>query len=103
VRTAVRPHRIVLAGILLGSVWLAINDLAAEGWANLYYAATVRSMLTSPSNFFFAAFDPGGFISVDKPPVGYWIQAVSAGVFGFHGVALLLPEALATVASVAVL
>lgn len=42
---------------------------------NSYYSATVMSMLESPKNFFFGAFDPGGYVSVDKPPFAFWIQA----------------------------
>ncbi len=59
-------------------------------------------MLTSWSNFFFVSFD-AGFVSVDKPPLGLWIQAASAWLFGFHGWALLLPQAIAGVLSVALI
>src|SRR5262249_9068729 len=68
-----------------------------------YYAATVLSMLQSWHTFFFASFDPGGFVTVDKPPLGFWVQAASARLLGFSGLSLLLPEALAGVAAVAVL
>ena len=68
-----------------------------------YYAATVLSMLQSWHTFFFVSFDPGGFVTVDKPPLGFWIQAASARLLGFSGLSILLPEALAGVASVAVL
>ncbi len=88
-------------GILLFAVVLHFFRLDQEGFANLYYAATVKSMLTSWSNFFFASFDPGGFVAVDKPPLGFWIQALSATLFGFSGISLLLPQALAGVLSVA--
>jgi 4-amino-4-deoxy-L-arabinose transferase-like glycosyltransferase len=54
-------------------------------------------------NWFFASFDPGGFVSVDKPPLGFWIQLVSVWLFGFHGSAVILPQALAGVLSVGVL
>ena len=60
-------------------------------------------MLQSWHNFFFVSFDPGGFVSIDKPPLGFWIETASAKLFGFSGVSLLLPEALAGVLSVAVL
>lgn len=60
-------------------------------------------MLTSWHNFFYASYDSGGFVAVDKPPLGLWVQAVSAKVFGFSGLSLLVPEALAGVLSVAVL
>src|SRR5262249_18192812 len=58
---------------------------------------------TSWHNFFYVAFDSGGFVSVDKPPLGLWVQAVSARIFGFSGWSILLPQALAGVASVALL
>jgi 4-amino-4-deoxy-L-arabinose transferase-like glycosyltransferase len=70
---------------------------------NSYYAAAVKSMLMSWHNFFFAAFDPQGFLAIDKPPLGFWLQVASARVFGFSAWSLLLPEALAGVGSVIVL
>src|SRR6476661_4684158 len=66
-------------------------------------AAALRSMTQSWHNFFFASFDPAGFITVDKPPVGLWVQAASAKLLGFSGFSILLPEALTGVASVFVL
>jgi 4-amino-4-deoxy-L-arabinose transferase-like glycosyltransferase len=85
------------------AVYLNFAHLEQEGFANLYYAAAVKSMLTSPKNFFFASFDPAGFVSVDKPPLGLWLQAISATIFGFTGWSLILPQALAGVLSVLVL
>jgi len=58
-------------------------------------------MLQSWHNVFIVSFDPGGFVTIDKPPLGFWLQAGSAEIFGFHGWSLLLPEALAGVGSVA--
>src|SRR5713101_6489337 len=57
-------------------------------------------MLDSWHNFFFVAYDPGGFVSIDKPPVGFWLEAASAKLFGFNSVSILLPQALAGVLSV---
>jgi 4-amino-4-deoxy-L-arabinose transferase-like glycosyltransferase len=48
-------------------------------------------MLTSFHNFFFVSFDGGEFVSVDKPPLGLWIQAVSAMIFEFR-VGLICPK-----------
>ena len=96
-------HRIALGVILLVSAFLNVFQLNQEGYANLYYAATVKSMLANFHNYFFVSFDPGGFVSVDKPPVGFWIQAASAKIFGFSGLSILLPEAMAGVLSVALL
>jgi 4-amino-4-deoxy-L-arabinose transferase-like glycosyltransferase len=95
--------RWALAGILLLSALLGAVRIDNQGLGNAYYAATVKSMLLSWSNFFFVSFDPGGFVSVDKPPVGYWIQAASAWLLGFSGPALLLPQVAAAVGSVAIL
>jgi 4-amino-4-deoxy-L-arabinose transferase-like glycosyltransferase len=78
-------------------------NLAQNGYSNLYYSVAVQSMTQSWQNFFFASYDAGGFITVDKPPVALWIQAISAKLFGFSSLSLLLPEALAGVASVALL
>jgi 4-amino-4-deoxy-L-arabinose transferase-like glycosyltransferase len=58
-------------------------QLGQNGFGNLYYAAAIRSMLDSWHNFLFVSFDPGGFVSIDKPPLRFWLQAASAKVFGF--------------------
>jgi len=96
-------HRFALVGILLLAVFFHFFRLEQEGYANLYYAAAVKSMLTSWHNFFFVSFDPGGFVTVDKPPLGLWAQAASAALFGFNGISLLLPQAVAGVLSVLLL
>ncbi len=59
-----------LAAILVVSAFCEFYALNAEGYANTYYAAAIKSMLLSWHNFFFVAFDPGGFVSIDKPPPG---------------------------------
>src|SRR5215218_8235506 len=87
-------HWLALAAILVLSAFLNLYDLTSEGYSNTYYAAAVKNMLTSWSNFFFVSFD-SGFVSVDKPPLGLWIQAASAWLFGFNGLILLLPQAIA--------
>ena len=96
-------HRLALAGVVIIAAVLHFYGLEDEGYGNPYYAATVKSMLTSWHNFFFASFDPGGFVTVDKPPLGLWVQAASAKLFGFSGLSLLLPQALAGVFSVLLL
>jgi len=96
-------HQAAVAGLATLAMVLELVALDREGYANSYYAAAVLSMLGSWHNFFFVAFDPGGFLAVDKPPLGLWIQAASAKAFGFSGLSILLPQALAGVASVAIL
>ncbi|WP_321504958.1 glycosyltransferase family 39 protein [uncultured Methanoregula sp.] len=92
---------LVLAGILLLSLFLNLWNLWNQGISNEYYAAAVKSMLENPRVMFFNSFDAAGFVTVDKPPVGLWVQVVSAALLGFSGWALVLPEALAGVGSVA--
>ena len=94
-------YEAILAGILLLSAFLNFWNVWNQGISNAYYAAAVRSMLENPSLLFFNSFDAAGFITVDKPPVGLWVQAASAALFGFSGWALVLPQALAGVGSVA--
>ncbi len=96
-------QRISLIAILLLAAFLNFFQLQLNGYGNNYYAAAARSMLTSWHNFFFVSFDPGGFVTVDKPPLALWIQTASAKVFGFSGFSLLLPQAIAGVISVYVL
>ncbi len=75
--------------------------LARNGWANEYYAAAVRSMSSSWHDFLFASLDRTGVMTVDKPPLALWVQALSVRVFGYHSLSMLVPQALMGVASVA--
>ena len=85
------------------SAVLNTHRLAQNGYANIFYAAGVKSMLRSLHNFFFVSFDPGGLISIDKPPLALWLQAASAKLFGFTPLSLLLPEAIVGTLAVAAL
>lgn len=100
-----RRHAVLIAlGLIVGlAAFLRFYQLGAYSIGNAYYAATVKSMLTSWHNFFFASFEPGGSVTVDKPPVGFWLQAASAYVFGVNGFALALPQAIAGTLSVPLL
>ena len=106
-RVVATPHGVsiravapLLAALALSAV-LNTWALAQNGYANVYYSAGVKSMLRSWHNFFFLSADPAGLISIDKPPLGLWLQAASAWVFGFSPMSLLLPEAIAGVIAVA--
>jgi 4-amino-4-deoxy-L-arabinose transferase-like glycosyltransferase len=91
---------VILIGIALLSAFLNIYNIWKETYANAYYTSAVTSMLQSWHNFFFASFDPAGFITVDKPPVTFWVQTIFAYIFGVHGWSVILPQALAGVGSV---
>jgi 4-amino-4-deoxy-L-arabinose transferase-like glycosyltransferase len=93
-RKLLQPHRLALAAILALSAFLNTYKLSQNAWGNTFYSAGVKSMLGSLHNFLFASFDQGGLVTIDKPPLGVWPQAVSAKLFGFTPLSLLLPEAL---------
>jgi len=93
-------EKFLLSLILIFSAILNFANLSINGYSNLYYAAGVKSMTMSLKNFFFVSFDPTSFVSIDKPPLGFWLQAISAKIFGFSGWSILLPQALAGVISV---
>src|SRR5712692_5428796 len=96
-------QRLALGGVMLVSIFMNFYQLGQNGFGNLYYASAIRSMLDSWHNFFFVSFDPGGFVSLDKPPLGFWLQTLSAKIFGFTPFSVYLPQALAGVLSVALL
>jgi 4-amino-4-deoxy-L-arabinose transferase-like glycosyltransferase len=88
--------------ILLLAAVLRLINLSALGYINHYYAAAVVSMLQSWHNFFFVAADPGGLVSIDKPPLGLWVQTLSASILGVNTLGLLLPEILSGLISIVV-
>ena len=90
-----------LAGLLGLSAVLNLWGLSINGWANTYYAAAVKSMSSSWHDFLFASLDKSGLMTVDKPPLSLWIQALSARIFGFHSLSLLVPQALMGIGAVA--
>ncbi|HUA11624.1 MAG TPA: glycosyltransferase family 39 protein [Solirubrobacteraceae bacterium] len=95
-----RLRRPELIGLILVSAVLNLWDLSRNGWANEYYAAAVRSMSRSWHDFLFASLDPNGVMTVDKPPLALWVQALSARIFGFSSLSILIPQALMGVATV---
>jgi 4-amino-4-deoxy-L-arabinose transferase-like glycosyltransferase len=93
-RDRLGAHQLALGAVLALSALLNTHRLAQNGYANIFYSAGVKSMLRSAHNFLFVSFDPGGLMMVDKPPLGLWVEAVSAKLFGFSPLSLLLPEAI---------
>src|SRR2546421_42161 len=91
-------HHLALGGITLISIFMNFFQLGQNGFGS-YYPAAVRSMMDNWHNFFFAAYDPGGFVTIDKPPVGFWFEVASAKLFGFSPFSVLVPQALAGVLS----
>ncbi len=58
-------------------------------------------MTTSWHDFLFASLDKTGLMTVDKPPLSLWVQALSARIFGFHPLSILIPQALMGAAAAA--
>lgn len=61
-------------------------------YQNLYYTATVASMMNGIHNFLFASFDPTGTVMVDKPPAAFWLQTAPAALFGVSSWSVTLPQ-----------
>ena len=96
----VRWLPVIAATALAAALRLASFGAVAP---NPYYDAAVRSMSMSWRSFFFGAFEPGGAVSIDKPPVDLWLQVASVKLLGFGSTQLRLPVALAGIAAVPVL
>lgn len=92
----------VVALITLGAAVLRLVHIGRVS-PDPFYDAAVRSMGLSWHNFFFGAFEPGGSVSIDKPPVDLWLQVASVKLLGFSSTTLKLPEALAGIATVPLL
>ncbi|MGA2014438.1 MAG: glycosyltransferase family 39 protein, partial [Solirubrobacteraceae bacterium] len=90
-----------LAGLMAVAAVLNLWGLSINGWANTFYSAAVRSMTTSWHDFLFASLDKTGLMTVDKPPLSLWVEALSARIFGFHPLSILVPEALMGIAAAA--
>src|SRR4051794_627618 len=58
-------------------------------------------MASSWHAFLYGSFDATGVMTVDKPPLALWVQALSARAFGFGSWSLLVPQALMGVGTVA--
>ncbi len=91
-----RPELLGVVGV---AAVLNLWGLSINGWANTFYSAATRSMTTSWHDFLFASLDKTGLMTVDKPPLSLWVQALSARIFGFHPLSILVPEALMGVAA----
>ena len=89
-----------LLGLLALAAVLYLWALSRNGWANDYYSAAVRSMAGSWHDFLYGSFDASGLMTVDKPPLALWVQALSVRLFGFGSLPILVPQALMGMASV---
>lgn len=86
--------------IILLALFLNGYNIWTDHYVNTYYTTAVASMLQNFHNFFFGSLDSAGSVTVDKPPVAFWIQTISAYILGLHGWSVILPQALAGIGSV---
>lgn len=93
---------LALAAIVAGAVVLRVVHLA-KVVSDPYYDSAIRSMGLSWHNFLFGALEPGGTVSLDKPPLDLWPAVVFSKLFGFSLTTIRLPEALAGAAGVGLL
>jgi 4-amino-4-deoxy-L-arabinose transferase-like glycosyltransferase len=97
-----RWARPAFLGLLAATLLLYLYDLSASGYANSFYSAAVQAGSKSWKAFFFGSLDAGNAITVDKPPASLWPMELSVRVFGLDSWAILAPEVLMGVATVAV-
>src|SRR6266496_1262067 len=85
-------RRSALGMVALISIFMNFYQLGQGSFGNLYSAAGVKSMADNLHNFFFVSFDPGGFVTIDKPPLGFWLQVASVKIFGFTPFSVFFPQ-----------
>jgi len=95
-----RPALIVL---LAGTAVLYLWDLSASGWANSFYSAAAQAGSQSWKAWFFGSSDAANSITVDKTPAALWVTGLSVRLFGLSSWSILVPQALAGVATVGLL
>ncbi|MCZ4499569.1 MAG: glycosyl transferase [Marmoricola sp.] len=95
-----RPALVVL---LVATAALYLWGLGSSGWANSFYSAAVQAGSESWKAFFFGSSDASNSITVDKTPLSLWPMALSVRIFGLSSWSILVPQALAGVATVALL
>ncbi|WP_405616117.1 glycosyltransferase family 39 protein [Streptomyces sp. NBC_00076] len=97
-----RWARPAFLGLLLVTTVLYLYNLSASGYANSFYSAAVQAGSQSWKAMFFGSLDAGNAITVDKPPASLWPMELSVRIFGLNSWAILAPEALMGVGTVAV-
>ncbi|MFF9116219.1 glycosyltransferase family 39 protein [Streptomyces massasporeus] len=97
-----RWARPAFLALLLATAVLYLYNLSASGYANSFYSAAVQAGSESWKAFFFGSLDAASAITVDKPPAALWPMALSVRLFGLGSWAILVPEVLMGVGTVAV-
>ena len=90
-------------GLLLFTAIFYLWNLTINGMANSYYAAAVQAASINWTAWLFGSLDAANFVSVDKPPISMMIMGLFGRIFGFSSWSMLLPHALAGIATVALI
>ncbi|MEV7240891.1 glycosyltransferase family 39 protein [Streptomyces sp. NPDC093248] len=97
-----RWARPALLGLLALTLVTYLWGLSASGYANSFYSAAVQAGSRSWKAFFFGSLDAGNAITVDKPSAFMWPMELSVRIFGLNSWAILTPQVLMGVGTVAV-
>ncbi|CAL9521663.1 hypothetical protein SUDANB145_03830 [Streptomyces sp. enrichment culture] len=97
-----RWARPAFLGLLLVTAVLYLCNLSASGYANSFYSAAVQAGSQSWKAFFFGSLDAANAITVDKPSAFLWPMELSVRIFGLNSWAILTPQVLMGVGTVAV-
>ncbi|MBK3568906.1 glycosyltransferase family 39 protein [Streptomyces sp. MBT62] len=89
-------------GMLLATGLLYLYNLSASGYSNSFYSAAVQAGSKSWKAMLFGSLDAGNAITVDKPSAFLWPMEISVRIFGLNSWAILVPEVLMGVGTVAV-
>ena len=96
-----RWHTVALIGLLGATAALYLTGIAVSGWGNVFYSAAAQAGSQSGHALFYGASDMPASITIDKPPASIWLMALSVRLLGLSPFAVLLPQALLGVATVA--
>jgi 4-amino-4-deoxy-L-arabinose transferase-like glycosyltransferase len=96
----VLPAHLGVIGLAAG---VYLFNLTVSGFANTYYSMAAQAASLDWAAWFFGSLDPANFITVDKPPLATMVMGLSVRLFGLSSGSILLPQALAGVATVALL
>ena len=88
-------------GLLLFTAIFYLWNLTINGMANSYYAAAAQATSTNWTAWLFGSLDAANFVSVDKSPISMMIMGLFGRIFGFSSWSMLLPHALAGIATMA--
>jgi 4-amino-4-deoxy-L-arabinose transferase-like glycosyltransferase len=89
--------------LLIATAVFYLWNITVNGMGNQFYAAAAQAGSKNWEALLFGSLDTQNFMMVDKPPVSQWVMGLSGQIFGFSSAAMLIPEALMGVATVALL